>query len=89
MLGKKEFIENLAVKKGVTNAEATKDVEMFLETLSDACVNGGVSFKGLFTFKKVLKKGRSGSVNGVESTTEDSNTVKVTVGSALKEMLNK
>ena len=89
MLGKKEFIENLAVKKGVTKAEATKDVEMFLETLSDACVNGGVSFKRLFTFKKVLKKGRSGSVNGVEYTTEDSNTVKVTVGSALKEMLNK
>ena len=90
MVSKKEFIEKLATKQGVTKAEAQKQADAFIDTLADVCVNdGGISFKGMFTFKKVLKKGRSGKVNGVEYNTQDSNSIKVTIGSVLKDMRNK
>ena len=90
MVSKKEFIEKLATKQGVTKAEAQKQTDAFIDTLADVCINGGgISFKGMLTFKKVFKKGRSGKVNGVEYNTPDSNSIKVTIGSELKEMLNK
>ena len=90
MVSKKEFIEKLATKQGITKSEAQNQTDAFIDTLADVCINGGgISFKGMFTFKKVLKKGRSGKVNGVEYSTPDSTSIKVTIGSALKEMLNK
>lgn len=90
MVSKKEFIEKLAKVQGITKADAQKQANAFLDVLTDVCIeDGGVSFKGLFTFKKAVRKGRKGSVNGVEYTTPDTNIIKVTIGSALKEMLNK
>ena len=90
MVSKKEFIEKLATKQGITKSEAQKQADAFIDTLADVCVNdGGISFKGMFTFKKAVRKGRKGSVNGVDYETPDTNIVKVTIGSALKAMLNK
>ena len=90
MVSKKEFIKKLAVKRGITVSEAQKEAEAFIDTLADVCVeNDGVSFKGMFTFKKVLRKGRKGSVNGVEYETPDTNVIKFSVGSIMKSRLNK
>ena len=49
---------------------------------------GGVSFKGVFTIKKAVKKGRSGEINGHKYSNPDSNTLKITVGSKLSEEMN-
>lgn len=84
----KEFIDAYAMKKGVNRVKAKEDVECFLSVLTDSIKSGGVSFKGKFTIKKVFKKGRSGKCNGREYTTEDKNTLKITVGSDLEQELN-
>ena len=52
------------------------------------CVNGGVSFKGLFTIKKKLRKGRSGNINGKTWETKDTNVLVIKTGSKLAENLN-
>ena len=55
------------------------------------CVDGGVSFKGVFTIKQKVQKGRSGkcSFNGKAWKTEDKNTLSISVGSDLEAELNK
>ena len=50
--------------------------------------NEGVSFKGLFSLKKVLRKGREGAVNGKAYKTEDKYVLKATVYKDLDEAMN-
>lgn len=88
MSGIKDFIEAYAMKRGISKVEAEKEVRAFLDVLKDKLIARGVSFKGLFTIKKYVKKGRSGSCNGRPYTTEDKNSLKLSVGSELEQELN-
>ena len=87
--GIKDCVEALAMKRGISKVEAQNIMNDVLDVISDKCVEGGVSFKGKFTIKKKLRKGRSGCMNGVEWETEDKNVLTITVGKELEERLNK
>lgn len=88
--GIKDCAETLAAKRGISKAEAHSIMQDVVEVIADKCVEGGVSFKGVFTIKKKVRKGRSGkcSFNNTEWQTEDKNTLSITVGSELDSELN-
>lgn len=85
----KECVEILAMKEGITKAEAEKRMKSCLDVIAEKCVTGGVCFKGLFTLKKVARKGRSVILNGVPYKGKDKNILKITVGTELSGKLNK
>ena len=89
MLGLKDCVEKYAQKRGISKVQAEKEFKTALDVIADACVDGGVSFKGLFTIKRKVQKGRAGKVNGIEYNTNDKNTLKITVGAVLDNELNK
>ena len=89
MKGMKECVEAYAQKRGISKAQADVEFKDALSVIADACVDGGVSFKGLFTIKKKTLKGRSGTFNGKDWQTEDKNTLAISVGSELAIELNK
>lgn len=89
--GMKDCAEMLAQKRGITKAEAQSIMQDAVAVITDKCKDGGVSFKGVFTIKQKVQKGRSGkcSFNGKEWKTEDKNTLTISVGSELEAELNK
>lgn len=89
--GIKDCAEELAVARGITKAEAESIMKDVIEVIASKCVEGGVSFKGVFTIKKEIRKGRSGkcSFNGKEWSKPDTNTLKLTVGKDMIAELNK
>lgn len=89
MKGMKECVELYAQKRGISKAQADVEFKDALSVIAYACVDGGVSFKGLFTITKKVKKGRSGTFNGKDWQTEDKNTLAISVGSELAIELNK
>ena len=91
MNGMKDCVELYAKRRGISKAQAETEFKTAVDVIGDMCVDGGVSFKGLFTIKKKVQKGRSGkcSFNGKAWKTEDKNTLSITVGSDLEAELNK
>ena len=87
--GIKDCAESLAVKRGISKSEAQSIMQDAVAVIIDKCKEGGVSFKGVFTIKKKVQKGRSGNFNGKEWKTEDKNTLSISVGSDLEVELNK
>lgn len=89
--GIKECVEALAVKRGIPKTEAQSIMNDVLDVIVDKCKDGGVSFKGKFTIKKKVQKGRTGkcSFNNTTWKTEDKNTLTITVGNELEAELNK
>ena len=87
----KDCVELYAKRRGISKAQAETEFKTAVDVIGDMCVDGGVSFKGLFTIKKKVQKGRSGkcSFNGKAWKTEDKNTLSITVGSDLEAELNK
>ena len=90
MHGLKDLVELYAKEKGISKAQAEADVKVFVNCLKDLIVKGGISFKGLFTIKHHVRKGRTGRVpsTGEEYTTEDKTVLKITTGKSLEEELN-
>lgn len=62
--GMKYCVEALAVKRGISKAEAQSIMQDAVAVIVDKCKEGGVSFKGQFTIKQKVQKGRSGNMNG-------------------------
>ena len=87
--GMKECVELYAKERGISKAQADTEFKTALDVIADMCVNGGVSFKGLFTIKKKLRKGRTGNMNGKTWETKDTNVLVIKTGSKLAENLNK
>ena len=89
--GMKDCVEAYAQKRGISKAQAETEFKTAVDVIAENCKKGGVSFKGLFTIKKVIRKGRSGkcSFNGQPWKTEDKNTLSISVGSGFEEELNK
>lgn len=89
--GLKECAELLATTRGIPKSEAESIMKDVVEVLATKCVEGGVSFKGVFTIQRKVRKGRSGkcSFNNKEWKTEDKNTLSITVGKDLEAELNK
>ena len=87
--GMKDCADALAMKRGISKAEAHSIMSDVLEVITDKCKDGGVSFKGQFTIKKKVQKGRSGNCNGHPWKTEDKNTLAISVGNELEAELNK
>ena len=88
--GMKDCVELYAKRRGISKAQAETEFKTAVDVIGDMCVDGGVSFKGLFTIKQKVQKGRSGkcSFNGKAWKTEDKNTLSITVGSDLEAKLN-
>lgn len=86
----KDCVELYAKRRGISKAQAETEFKTAVDVIGDMCVDGGVSFKGLFTIKQKVQKGRSGkcSFNGKAWKTEDKNTLSITVGSDLEAKLN-
>ena len=91
MNGMKDCVETLAQKRGISKAEAQSIMTDVVDVIAEKCIEGGVSFKGKFTIKKKVQKGRSGkcSFNGQTWKTEDKNVLSISVGSELEAELNK
>ena len=87
--GMKDCVEALAVKRGISKVEAQSIMQDAVDVITDKCIDGGVSFKGKFTIKHKIRKGRSGNMNGHEYSTEDKTVLAITVGSELDAELNK
>ena len=89
--GIKDCVELYAKRRGISKLQAETEFRTAVNVIADMCVDGGVSFKGLFTIKKKVQKGRSGvcKFNNKEWKTEDKNTLAITVGSAFEEELNR
>lgn len=87
--GMKDCVEALAVKRGISKAEAQSIMQDAVAVIVDKCKEGGVSFKGQFTIKQKVQKGRSGNMNGKAWKTEDKSTLAISVGSELEAELNK
>lgn len=89
VVGMKECVETLAMKRGISKSQAREQIDDVLNIIKEKCVEeGGVSFKGAFSLTKVLKKGRKGSINGVDYETPDKNTLKFKVSSAWENEMN-
>lgn len=87
----KDCVEAYAKKRGISKVQAEAEFQTAVDVIADACVDGGVSFKGLFTIKQKIQKGRKGTCkfNNKEWQTEDKTTLAINVGSSLAEKLNK
>ena len=86
----KDCVEALAVKRGISKAEAQSIMQDAVEVIAEKCKEGGVSFKGVFTIKHKIQKGRTGkcAFNGKEWKSEDKTTLSISVGSELEAELN-
>ena len=89
--GIKDCVEVYAKRRGISKSQAETEFRTAVDVIADMCVDGGVSFKGIFTIKKKVQKGRSGvcKFNNKEWKTEDKNTLAITVGNGLEEELNR
>lgn len=88
--GIKDCVESLAVKRGISKTEAQSIMQDVLAVIVDKCKEGGVSFKGLFTIKHKVQKGRKGvcKFNNTEWKTEDKIVLSITTGNDLEAELN-
>lgn len=88
--GVKDCAELLAQSRGISKAEAESIMKDVVEVLATKIKDGGVSFKGVFTIKQKVQKGRTGTCkfNGKQWKTEDKNTLSISVGSDLDAELN-
>lgn len=86
--GMKDCVEALAQARGISKTEAQSVMKDVVEILATKCVEGGVSFKGVFTIKKKVRKGRKGVFQGKAWETEDKNILEISVGSDLNKELN-
>lgn len=90
MIYSKQFIESYAKERGISKAQAEVEVKTFLKVLKKECKeNDGITFTGFFTLKKIVRKGRVGSINGRSYETKDKNTLKISLHQAFEEELNK
>lgn len=91
MHGVKDLVEAYAQKKGISKAQAETEVKAMLDCLFDLVKKGGISFKGMFTIKHHIRKGRTGKRPGtdIEYTTEDKTVLKITTSKNLEEELNR
>lgn len=91
MNGIKDCVEALAVKRGISKVEAQGIMNDVLDVIVDKCKDGGVSFKGKFTIKPKVQKGRKGTCkfNNKEWQTEDKIVLSISTGSELEAELNK
>lgn len=77
MKGIADIINMYAQKRGITKSQATTEVNAFIDVLAECLIkHTGVSIRNLFSINKCVKKGRSGSFNGKDWSTEDSMTFK-------------
>ena len=60
LAGMKDCVEKYAQKRGISKAQAETEFKTAVNVIADACVDGGVSFKGIFTIKQKVQKGREG-----------------------------
>lgn len=88
--GIKDCVEALAQKRGISKVEAQGIMNDVLDVIIDKVKQGGVSFKGKFTIKHKVQKGRTGkcAFNGKEWKSEDKTTLSISIGSELDEELN-
>lgn len=89
MFGIKDCVEAYAQKRGIPKSQAEEQFKDALIVITDMCKAGGVSFKGMFTIKKTVQKGRKGSFNGKNWETEDKYKLSITTGKELSIELNK
>jgi DNA-binding protein HU-beta len=87
-LTKQEFVDTLASRAGITNRDAAKAVDAFLDTITDALRSGqDVSFTGFGKFSTQHRAARQGvnPRNPSEKVTIPAATVpKFSAGTALK-----
>ena len=88
MKGITDCIERYAQKRAISKAQAETEFKTALDVIADACVDGGVSFKGIFTIKKKVQKGRKGMCNGHEYETQDKNTLSTKSQNPLFSLIN-
>ncbi len=91
MAGVEDCVEALAMQRGISKAEARSIMNDVVEIIATKCAEGGISFKGVFTIKPKVRKGRSGvcSFNNKEWETEDKLVLSINTGSAMMKELNK
>lgn len=89
VFGIKECAELYAKKRGIPKSQAEEEFKTAVDVIGDMCVDGGVSFKGMFTISTKVRKGRKGSINGHDYETDDKKVLSISVGKKLDEALNK
>ena len=85
----KDCVYEYAKKRGITVTQAESEFKTAVGVIEEACLNGGVSFRGWLTLTRVHRKGRSGKVNGVEYHTDDKYVITATTGAKMSELLNR
>ena len=88
---KVELVEAVAEKAGLTKADATRAIDAFCETITDALANGDkVPLVGFGTFEVSQRAAREGRnpQTGETMQIKASKSPKFTAGKALKDALN-
>lgn len=91
-MNKTEFIDEVAVKTGLSKKDAKGAVDAVLETITEALVKKDtVSFIGFGTFQTAARAAREARVPGTDKTVKVPATTvaKFKVGKALKEAVAK
>ena len=89
-ISKKALAIELAKKRNVTVTESKSILDDVFGLVEDHLISGNdVALKGLFTFKQTKKPARTGVGFGTSWATPETKTVKLLVGSTLKEKMNK
>lgn len=91
MLTKKDIINNLAAKTGLTKKSAESYLNAMIECFEDACVNdGGVQITGVVTIGTKINKSRTviNPKTKKPMQTAESKSLFIKTGKALKDKLN-
>lgn len=85
----KDFVRDYAEERAIPKAQAEKEVSAFIKIFKKELIEDeGIVFKGVFSIKTFLKKGRSGCMNGTEYHSPDRVSVKFKLGKEFSEELN-
>lgn len=91
--GVSDIAKDFAASRGISVSEARSIINDLVPVLATKIVEGGVSFKGVFTITPKLRKGRQGKVafgenKGKEWKSEDKLVLNIKTGSQMDKELN-
>lgn len=86
--GKKEIVESIAMKKGISLAQAEEMFDTVMGTVVEAVKENGFVLQGMFTIEPRVRKGRTGTINGVTYNSKDKISLAISTGKVLDRELN-
>ena len=89
MSGMKELVQSIALIRGIPKTQAQEIVTDVIGCMTDAIIeDGGICIKDCFTIKTVLRKGRTGVIDGRTFKTEPKKYLSIHTGKRMMKSIN-